>query len=283
MRIGIVPHTGKPVALELSRKLADYLDQREVGWEMILSPREAELADLDLVVVLGGDGTLLNAARLASDSQVPVFGVNVGHLGFLTEVETDALMPAMERLLARDYTIEKRMLIGASVNRQGREVSRHVALNDFVITRGTFARIIELSIFADGQHVTDYVADGVIISTPTGSTAYSLAAGGPIIEPLLDSICITPICAHSLAARSVVTRPEVEVQVRLNRAGEPVMLTIDGQDGFSLLTGDRVTIQKAEKPALFVRLGDRGFFQVLHSRMKMPQMGGGIREAEASE
>ena len=177
-----------------------------------------------------------------------------------------------------DYSIEERMLISAAVQRDGQEIARHIALNDFVVTRGTFARIIEFSIFAAGQHVTDYVGDGVIVATPTGSTAYSLAAGGPIVEPLLESICITPICPHSLSGRSVVIRPEVEVQIRLNRASEAVMLTIDGYDGFPLMTGDTVTIKRAEQRALFVRLGDRGFFQVLHSRLKMPQMGGGIRE-----
>ncbi|MGI6674814.1 MAG: NAD(+)/NADH kinase [Limnochordia bacterium] len=278
MRIGIIPHTGKPVAMDLSRKLADALDERGVEHHLILKPEQDSLAQLDLVIVLGGDGTLLNTARLASCVKVPVFGVNVGHLGFLTEVETDGLLPALDRLLTGDYSIEERMLISAAVQRDGQEIARHIALNDFVVTRGTFARIIEFSIFAAGQHVTDYVGDGVIVATPTGSTAYSLAAGGPIVEPLLESICITPICPHSLSGRSVVIRPEVEVQIRLNRASEAVMLTIDGYDGFPLMTGDTVTIKRAEQRALFVRLGDRGFFQVLHSRLKMPQMGGGIRE-----
>jgi NAD+ kinase len=230
------------------------------------------------MIVLGGDGTLLNAARLTSEWQVPVFGVNVGHLGFLTEVETDGLFPAMDKLLSGDYQLEERMLITASIERDGQEISSHLALNDFVITRGTFARIIDLSIFVDEQHVTDYWADGVIISTPTGSTAYSLSAGGPIVEPLLECVCITPICAHSLASRSVLTRPEAQVSVRINNAIEAVMFTIDGQYGFPLQTGDQVTMNKAGKPALFVKISGRGFFQVLHSRLKMPQTWGGIHE-----
>ena len=283
MRIGIVPHTGKPVAMDLSRELAEVLDRRGVEHLLVLSPDKDNLAPFDLVIVLGGDGTLLNTARLASHSQVPVFGVNVGHLGFLTEVETDGLMPALDRLLAGDFSVEKRMLLAASVERGGKSIARHVALNDFVVTRGTFARILEFSIFAAGQHVTDYVGDGVIVATPTGSTAYSLAAGGPIVEPLLESICITPICPHSLAGRSVVIRPEVQVQIHLNRVSGSVMLTIDGYDGFPLMADDIVTIQRAEQWALFARLGDRGFFQVLHSRLRMPQMGGGIRETQATE
>lgn len=278
MKIGIIPHTGKPVAMSLTEELKGFFQARSVRHQIITHPSRANVDGLDMVVVLGGDGTLLSAARLTSEVQVPVFGVNVGHLGFLTEVETDGLFPAMERLLAGDYSLEERMLIAASVKRDGQEISNHLALNDFVVTRGTFARIIDLSIFIDQQYVTDYVADGVIIATPTGSTAYSLSAGGPIIEPSLECICITPICAHSLAARSVVAKSGAEVRVSLNSAKEEVMFTIDGQYGFPLQTGDQVTIEKAAKPALLAKLGGRDFFQVLHSRLKMPQTWGGRRE-----
>ncbi len=278
MNIGIIPHTGKPKAMDLTEELVDYLRDRSVGFKVIPHPSLTDVAAHDIVVVLGGDGTLLNAARLTSQVQVPIFGVNVGHLGFLTEVETDGLFPAMERLLAGDYALEERMLITASINRAGVEIANYVALNDFVVTRGTFARIIDLSIYVDAQHVTDYSADGVIVSTSTGSTAYSLSAGGPIIDPLLECVCITPICAHSLAARAVVTSAEVEVTVHLNNVSEEVMFTIDGQHGFPLQTDDHITIHRAEKRALFVKLSGRGFFQVLHSRLRMPQSWGGIHE-----
>lgn len=278
MEIGIIPHTGKPVAMALTTELETFLDNRGVNSRIIEEPNHTNLAEFDVVIVLGGDGTLLNAARLTSEVQVPVFGVNVGHLGFLTEVETDGLFPAVERLLSGNYQLEQRMLIEASVKRKGEIIGTYLALNDFVITRGTFARIIDLSIFVDSQHVTDYVADGIIVATPTGSTAYSLSAGGPIIEPLLESICVTPICAHSLASRSVLARPQAQVCVRLNSASEEVMLTIDGQHGFPLQTGDQIAIKRAVQPALFVKLSGRGFFQVLHSRLKMPQTWGGIHE-----
>src|SRR5690625_357607 len=138
MKIGIIPHTGKSVAMNLTKELVDFLQEREVGCQVILSRHTTDMADLDLLIVLGGDGTLLNAARLASVPQVPVFGVNVGHLDFLTEFETDGLFPAMERLLNKEFTIEERMLITASVHREGQKISEHIALNDFVITRGTF-------------------------------------------------------------------------------------------------------------------------------------------------
>src|SRR5690554_1186244 len=278
MKIGIIPHTGKPVAMNLKEELVDFLEGRGVDFQIITGPTRSNVRGFDIMIVLGGDGTLLNAARLTSQVQVPVFGVNVGHLGFLTEVETDGLFPAMEKLLAGDYTLEERMLINASIKRGRVEISRNIALNDFVITRGTFARLIDLSIFVDGQHVTDYSADGVIVATPTGSTAYSLSAGGPILEPVLQCICITPICAHSLAARSVVTSAEATVSVHLKGVSGEVMLTIDGQHGFPLQSGDCVTISRADQPALFVKLSGRSFFQVLHSRLKMPQSWGGIRE-----
>ncbi|HHY15675.1 MAG TPA: NAD(+)/NADH kinase [Firmicutes bacterium] len=278
MEIGIIPHTGKEAALALTEILEDYLQQRSVPYAVIPNPQAVDLSRFGVVIALGGDGTLLNAARLTSRVQVPIFGVNVGHLGFLTEVETDGLFPALEKLLGGDYQLEERMLIEARVKRDGANIATYTALNDFVVTRGTFARIIDLSIFIDEQHVTDYVADGIIIATPTGSTAYSLSAGGPIIEPLLESICITPICAHSLASRSVLARPHSRVCVRLNRAREEATLTIDGQQGFPLQTGDQVMICKAKQPAIFVKLSGRGFFQVLHSRLKMPQTWGGIRE-----
>ncbi|HKM43558.1 MAG TPA: NAD(+)/NADH kinase [Limnochordia bacterium] len=279
MDIGIIPHTGKTIAMNLAEELVGFLQARGVGYNMITHPSLTNVAGLDLVIVLGGDGTLLNAARLTSQVQVPVFGVNVGHLGFLTEVETDGLFPALEKFFAADYSIEERMLITASVNRGGVEIARDVALNDFVVTRGTFARIVDLSIFVGDQHVTDYSADGVIVATSTGSTAYSLSAGGPIIEPSLECVCITPICAHSLAARAVVASADAKITLHLNSVSEEVMFTIDGQHGFPLRTGDHVTIQRAEKPALFVKLSGRGFFQVLHSRLKMPQSWGGNHEA----
>ncbi|NLJ80369.1 MAG: NAD(+)/NADH kinase [Firmicutes bacterium] len=278
MGIGIVPHRDKQAALDLTLELEEFLKNRNIISKVLKQPEQADLSKFKIIIVLGGDGTLLYAARLASEVQVPVFGVNIGHLGFLTEVETDALFPAVEQFLAGKYTLEERMLIEATIWRKKKTVGKFRALNDFVITRGTFARLIDLSIFIDEQHVTDYFADGVIVATPTGSTAYSLSAGGPIIEPLLESICVTPICPHSLSSRSVVARPEVKVSLRLNSASEEVMLTIDGQEGFPLRSGDRINIKKAPLPALFVKLSGRGFFQVLHSRLQMPQTWGGAHE-----
>ncbi|NLJ74934.1 MAG: NAD(+)/NADH kinase [Firmicutes bacterium] len=288
MNVGIIPHTEKPAAISLAEELIEFFLERQIQvcfeeeTAQILGvpqlARQIPLKELDVVIVLGGDGALLNAARLTSQVDVPVLGVNVGHLGFLTELEVDGVFPAMEKLISGDYYIEERMLIEGRVIRKGKQVAVCSALNDLVMTRGTFARIINISTYIDDQHVTDYVADGIIVSTPTGSTAYSLSAGGPIIEPLLECICITPICPHSLSSRSVLARPTASVSLHLGETREEVMLTIDGQQGFPLKSGDRVEIRRADKTAKFVKLSGRAFFEILHSRLKMPQVWGGAHE-----
>lgn len=283
MNIGIMPHTRKAAAMQLAAKLVEDLAKESVqlwlehgaaaqlGFPEFGGTTE-QLANLDALIVLGGDGALLNAARLVSTLNVPIIGVNVGHLGFLTEIESEDLKLAMDKLLTKDYSIEERMLIDARVIRDGAQVAFYRALNDIVITRGTFARIIRLNTFVDGQHVVDYIADGIIVATPTGSTAYSLSAGGPIIEPLLDCIAITPICPHTLASRSVIVRPEAKVCLEIEAAHEDVMLTIDGQLGFRLQSQDRVEISRASIAAKFIKLRGRNFFEILNNRLKKPQI-----------
>ena len=196
----------------------------------------------------------------------------MGHLGFLTELDTDEeLAPALERVLAGDFVVEERMMIEGRVLRDATEVACFRALNDIVVTRGTFARMINVSAYIDHNHVTDYKADGIIVATPTGSTAYSLSAGGPIIEPLLDCLCITPICPHTLASRSVVARPEAHVRLKLLGGGEKVMLTIDGQEGIPLKPLDTVEVVQAEARAKFVKVSGRGFFEILNTRLREPR------------
>ncbi len=282
IKLGILPHPGKPTAIQLAKEVIEslrdkpvkiWLDQETVQRIGYAQPELADidLADLDVLLVLGGDGALLSAARLVSDYGVPILGVNVGHLGFLTELETPGVNGALEQLLAKSYTLEERMFIDAQVIRDGKEVARFRSLNDMVITRGTFARIIRLSTFVDDQHVVDYFADGLIVATPTGSTAYSLSAGGPIVEPLLACLIITPICPHTLAARSVVVRPEAIVLIEVEANHKDVMLTIDGQQGFSLQCFDKVRIVRADVTAKFVKLHGYDFFAVLQNRLKTPQ------------
>ncbi|NLM39253.1 MAG: NAD(+)/NADH kinase [Firmicutes bacterium] len=282
MRFGIMVNTGKPEAVAFGERLFKRLQAR--GVEVLMDSATAQvlgcqglsrpgyMALIDVLLVLGGDGTLLSAARLASSFGKPVLGINMGHLGFLTELDTDEeLEPALERVLDGDFTVEERMMIEGRVLRDATEVACFRALNDIVVTRGTFARMINVSAYIDHNHVTDYKADGIIVATPTGSTAYSLSAGGPIIEPLLDCLCITPICPHTLASRSVVARPEAHVRLKLLGGGEKVMLTIDGQEGIPLKPLDTVEVVQAEARAKFVKVSGRGFFEILNTRLREPR------------
>ncbi len=226
----------------------------------------AELAKSDAVISLGGDGTLLHTARALAEAQVPILGVNLGRLGFLTELETEDLPSGLQRLLQGDYTVEKRLMLSARAQ-QGKRLTRYLALNDVVITRGTLARIITLSVLVNGQYVADYTADGVIIATPTGSTAYSLSAGGPIVTPSLESILITPICPHSLSARSVLVPADETVEIRVDDAHGDVTLTADGQTGMPLKTNDVVTVDRAPWAANFIRMQRHNFYQVVYHRL----------------
>lgn len=220
------------------------------------------------MMVLGGDGTLLRTARKVAAAGTPIIGVNLGRLGFLTEIDIPEVLPALEKLLEGHYHIEERMMLEALVHRQDRVVEHLVGLNDAVITKGSLARLILLETHVNDEYFNTYPSDGLIIASPTGSTAYSLSAGGPLVTPDLDLMLLTPICPHSLWARPVVIAPESVIKVViLSRRGE-VMLTMDGQHGFSLLQHDQVVIRRAPQKARFLRLKGRSFFEVLRKKLK---------------
>jgi len=274
-----MPHTGKKLALRLTQNVITCLEARNISpWvepkaaavlgREDLSPPDLDLASLDVLLVLGGDGTLLRAARKAAQHDLPLLGVNVGHLGFLTELETDNLELALAAIINKEYKIEERMLISSRVIREQQVVASYHALNDAVIARGTFARIIQLQTFVDEQPVVNYQADGLIVATPTGSTAYSLSAGGPIVEPQVECLIITPICPHTLAARSVVVSHDSVVKVLIEATHKDIMLTIDGQIGFPLQSRDVIEVVKADIKAKFVKLHGRNFFTILNNRLK---------------
>ncbi|MCG8401757.1 MAG: NAD(+)/NADH kinase [Firmicutes bacterium] len=228
-----------------------------------------ELVDrVDCLMVLGGDGTLLNSARLAAPRGVPVFGVNMGRLGFLTEVDVPHFFNALELLLAGKYSIEERMMLEACVIRNGEASPPITGLNDAVITKGAFARLIILDTVVDGRLFNTYHADGVIIATPTGSTAYSLSAGGPLVVPDLDLLLFTPICPHALWARPLVISPDSEVLVTLRSKQGEVMLTVDGQLGMHLQYGDTVRVKKSSYTAKFIKLNNQTFFDILREKFK---------------
>ena len=224
-------------------------------------------AHVDVIAVFGGDGTFLYAARLAGDSGVPLLGINLGSLGFLAEVKLEEMHQAFERLLSGDYRVEERGHLEVRVFRQDVEQAHYLALNDAVINKGALARIIDLEVWVNSELVTSTRADGLILSTPTGSTAYSISAGGPILYPTLGAFIITPICPHTLSNRPVVVTDTATVTVCL-RHGTEVMLTVDGQVGMPLIQGDCVRLRKSPSPVRLIQATDSTFFKLLSEKLK---------------
>jgi NAD+ kinase len=222
---------------------------------------------VEAVIVLGGDGTLLHAARLIGANGVPILGVNLGSLGFLAEVKLDEMYEALESLLSGQYRFEERVLLNIEVIRDESVVAKYLALNDAVINKGALARIIELEICVNTQPVLFTRSDGLIVSTPTGSTAYSLAAGGPILYPTLDAFIIAPICPHTLTNRPLVIPDRDEVLIRLHR-GADVMLTVDGQVGMPLRPKDNLTLRRAQSTMKLVLPFGSNFFTLLREKLR---------------
>ncbi len=276
-KIGIICKAGRPEPLEILREFLPWLKGR--GIEVFLEAEtgnvlgmpghlRAEIPSLsELVVVLGGDGTMLSAARLVCEKGIPLLGVNLGGLGFITEVYRDELYSAMEKILDGSCPSEDRMMLRVEITRDKGKVAAYTALNDVVINKGALARIIELETHIDEFFVTEFRADGLIVSTPTGSTAYCLSAGGPIIYPTLQSIVLTPICPHTLTNRPIVLSDGADIRIIL-KSGADVFLTVDGQLGHPLMENDIVEIRKSPFKTTFLMPCDRDYFQVLRTKMK---------------
>ena len=276
-RIGIIAKRNKPEAIRVVRELVRWLKDRQV--ESFIEPemtghvshpsldREEMPLSADIAVVLGGDGTLLAAARTIQKRRIPILGVNLGGLGFLTAITLDELYPMLENILRGDYRTDERMLLEAKVWRGGEVVDQLTVLNDVVINKGALARIIELKTSVDDEYLTTFRADGLIICTPTGSTGYSLSAGGPIVYPSLQSIIITPICPHTLTNRPIIVPQETTVSVTLCSNEEEVLLTLDGQVGFRMEEADRVEINKSEDYITLIRVPSKGYFEVLRTKL----------------
>ncbi len=278
MAIGLIPNLGKETALTVCHELMGWLEGRG---EQVLLTREAavavgraELAVEDeemarasrLIAVLGGDGTLLSVARRWPFWGVPVLGINLGHLGFLTEIECNDLYVGMERVLDGDYFVQERMMLRAIVRRGQRTVNELYGLNDVVITKGAFSRMLHLDVHIEQQYFDTIPCDGVVIATPTGSTAYSLSAGGPIVDPNINVMLLTPICAHSLQSRPMVISPENKLGIVVHAQHEDIVLTMDGQEAFKLNPEDRIVISRAPMVARLVKLPPRSFFEVLRRK-----------------
>ena len=229
-------------------------------------------ADADCMIVLGGDGTVLQAARLTKMLRVPIIGVNLGTLGYMTEVEVPNLEESLERLIAGDYVQESRMMLGGRATFADGRREEGWALNDIVISRSGPLQIIKFNIYVNGQFLNDYSADGVIVTTPTGSTGYNLSAGGPLVEPGARLIVLTPICPHSLNQRSIVLSPEDVIEIEIPARGESgnqnVEANFDGSHVIPLGTGDRLRIVRSEETTEFLKLGQGSFLDVLHRKMK---------------
>jgi NAD+ kinase len=275
-RIGLLHHPKLPATQPLAETMAHQVKEQGldtwIGSTWDVEAVAGEIADLDLLVPLGGDGSILRAARMACGHGVPVLGVKMGRLGFLTELEPDEWQTALPRLLAGDYWLEERMMLYAEYHR-GDESRGYEALNDVVVSRGSLARIVRLETHIDRSYLTTYAADGLIVSTATGSTAYAFAAGGPILPPQLKNILLIPIAAHLSMGRAIVLSQGAEVKV-LVHTDHQAILTVDGQFDYELQDGDWVTVQAAPHTSRFVRLQNRTYFyRTLMERLRWPLPG----------
>ena len=284
-RVGLVAKRGLDAAANILAELAGWLEARDV--RAVFEIETAKLVNLppgrptstrdelpkacDLVVILGGDGTLIGmAGRIAkAGADVPILGVNFGSLGFLTEITLPELYDALESTLAGTAGIDSRMMLLAQTLRNDEPFSEYPVLNDIVITKGALSRIVEISVTVGDEAVTRVRADGLIIASPTGSTAYNLAAGGPIVHPALDAMLLTPIAPHTLSNRPVVIPASSEVHVRpIMDSNSEVFVTFDGQSGFPLLSTDIVSVRRAAKPLQIIKAANRTYFEVLRSKLR---------------
>jgi len=283
--IGVVVKPHQPDALQTLCRLTEWLGQRDIklvgGPEIereriehetgcvVESIKEDALAKaVDLMLVLGGDGTMISTARMLGDIEVPVMGVNYGGLGYLAEFPLQELFSALEAILAGNYKVQERLMLTVELRRGEELITKNRVLNDVVVNKSALARIIDIEAYLNNQFLNRFRADGLIVSTPTGSTAYNLSAGGPIIFPSMNAIVITPICPFTLSNRPIVVPDDSVIEVRLMTESEEVALTLDGQVGFPLQAGDRALIRKSNATFNLVQPANRNYFDVLRDKLK---------------
>jgi NAD+ kinase len=284
-RVGVVVKRHQPDALQTLCRLAEWLNERgiallggpdiereriehETGCSVQVVPEDQLAVQVDLMLVLGGDGTMIATARMVGDTDIPVIGVNYGGLGYLAEFRIEELFEALESILKGQYKLEKRVMLAVELFRGAEHVSGNRILNDVVINKSALARIIEIEAYLNQQFVNSFRADGLIVSTPTGSTAYNLSAGGPVIYPSMNAIVITPICPFTLSNRPIVVPDDAEIELRLKTEQEEVALTLDGQVGFPLKVDDRVVIRKSRTTFNLVQPMNRNYFEVLRDKLR---------------
>ena len=284
-RIGIVLKPHQPEALNTICELVEWLAERgiklvggpEIERERIAhqtgcAVEEVETnklaAEVDLMLVLGGDGTMIATARLIGDQEVPVLGINYGGLGYLAEFRVAELYSALESILAGNYRLDRRVMLAVELRRDEITLTTNRVLNDVVINKSALARIIEIETYFNHQFVNSFRADGLIVSSPTGSTAYNLSAGGPVIFPSMNAVVITPICPFTLSNRPIVVPDDSEIELLLKTDHEEVALTLDGQVGFPLKVGDRVLIRKSRTTFNLIQPSNRNYFDVLRDKLR---------------
>jgi NAD+ kinase len=277
-KIGIISKTGHPEPQKILKVLLPWL--RKKGCEVYVDFDTASALQIegyqrsqipslaDFIIVLGGDGTMLSVARLIGEKGLPILGVNIGGLGFLTAVQKDDIYEVLEKVIGGQCPVEGRMMLTACVLRHSECIAEYLVVNDVVVNKGALARIIDLETSIDNEYIATFKADGLIVSTPTGSTAYALSAGGPIVYPTLNCIILAPICPHTLTNRPIVLSDDVHVDIVLKSMNEDVFLTVDGQVGFSLRKNDMVQVRKSAFKAQFFIPCERDYFKILRTKLK---------------
>lgn len=278
LTIAVFPNVDKPQAPEVLRRIFNFYHDKDVRLILPIDEsrffgresygvKDIEKIPADLALSLGGDGTLLGVCRRYGAMSVPVCGVNIGTLGFMADIELSELETKLQKILDGDYRIEHRLLLAGFVKSDGEERFLGHAINDVVVTKGGVARMLHLGLSINHSHLMDYKADGVIVSSPTGSTAYSLSAGGPIMNPTIQALLITPICAHTFNMRPLVVGENDVVHIEIAAIHQDILVTFDGQESFRLLPGDEILVMKSNVQAGIVKFEDKDYYQILRTKL----------------
>ncbi len=255
----------KEVRIYLKRESAEFFGYLEYAFD----ERDGRLLkdNLDIAISIGGDGTLLNVCRRMADQRIPVCGINIGRVGFLADIEPEKLEAKLAKIIRNEFEVEERMMLAAMIKRDDCQVYIASAINDIVVTKGGAARMLTLGLSIDDYMVAHYQADGLIVSTSTGSTGYSLSAGGPIINPRLDLILVTPICPHTLNARPMILSQDEEAKILISATHQEILLTIDGQDSVRLMTGDEVIVRRSPLTAHIIKFAGFNYYRTMREKL----------------
>lgn len=280
--IGLIPNWHKKNSKLVVEKIGHFFKQRRLklkiadkktvdfySEESLASQLANWVNELELIIVVGGDGTILRVARDLACWEVPILGINLGQKGFLAEIEVEQMERFLQYIAVKQYDYQERMMIEAWLKRGNKDMERYLALNDIVVSRGPFSRIITVEASVNEDYMESYSGDGIIIATPTGSTGYSLSAGGPIVNPTMDLFVITPICPHSLYNRAVIVNGKDEIRLRVDSRQVQVVLTVDGQVRFALEDKDQVIVCRSEQRVKLVCFQDYSFYRMLHQKLKL--------------